>query len=366
MLAIVFYSVGASYLEGSYGASYSNLPSAFKAGGVGVLITQPLYAFIHNPVQALGSNIAMYVAGYKEYLIYAFLLAILGFGLTLLVDPLIALLFGLTWLGGVFVLGLAEFLLPLTNYFGYVIGPAVSAAILGILIARKKKTYLSKAIEGLGLDFDNTIKFAAIALPILLSIVGPAIYLLVASPDTQYHSISASNINQILLFESNSSQRAAYSQLYSALAQVPQNASVLAQYFVTAHLADRRYLDTFVVGNYSYQPQSFQPHYVLVDFNRNISSSMCLLDNCTRLNDTVDSANYSVYFSNGTAVPLQKDGLALLLEPGVDQGTEFVSYDLWQLAATHIRWSLCRPPFPVLDHKSGCGHVFHGSPSREL
>lgn len=295
IIAIALYAVATHSLHSSYSTSYSSLPPAIGIYGAQNQVGPALSGLLHNPGQTIANDFNLYAGPYKIYLVYAMLLIIFGFGLMLLADPLIALVFGLSWLGGVFIIGNPSFLLPLSEYFGVIVCPAVSAAIIGLIISKRKETYLSNAIKGLGLDFDRTVKIAAIVLPVLFSIVGPAAYLFAYSPQTQYHSFSASDINQIVFLESNASQKTAYAQLNSAIAQIPTNASVMTQYYDIAHVSERRYVEP-VSTDY------FQPEYILVDFNNNISSNMCLFDNCTRLSGLVNSDNYSIYFRNGTAI----------------------------------------------------------------
>jgi uncharacterized membrane protein len=296
--AMLFYSLATSALESGYSSSYSNLPPVLKiSNGAQKTIGPSISGFLGNPIKTLESNLALYISSYMAYFVYAILLVILGFGLGLLVDWPVAIIFATSWLGGLFVIGYPAFLEPLSEYFGYVIGPSVSAAILGLLIYRKKETYLSKIIRSLKLNAARTMEISVIALPVFLSIVGPAVYFFAFSVLTQYHSVSAGNLGQILFFASNSSQTVAYAQLDSAIAQIPQNSSLMVQYFVNAHVSNRQYVEN--IENLSYYPR---PQYVLLDFNRNLSSNMCLFENCTSLNNFVDSGNYSLYFSNGTAL----------------------------------------------------------------
>ncbi len=298
VISVVLYSAATSSLESSYGTAYPNLPPTLRvSAGAQNMVGPEISQFASNPIGKFISNMEIFAMGYRAYLVYAILLVAFGFGLALFFDPVVALICSLPWLSGIFILGDPNFVLPLSEYFGYIIGPASAAAILGIMIYKKRDTWFGGFVRGLHLDLDKVVKVTALGLPILFSIVAPAIYLFAFSAVNQYHSVDAGNIGQILFFASNSSQSSAYSQLNFMLAQIPSNASVIAQYYDTAHIANRQYLES-TGWNYNYS----SPQYVLLDFNSNISNSMCIFDNCTKLYAFENSANYSVYLRNGTVV----------------------------------------------------------------
>lgn len=303
VLSLLFmgaYAEITNVLAQGYPASYPGLPPyLYVTNGAQVLIGPSLASLLHNPVGQLGGEIGLYLGSYKVELVYSILLIIFAFGLTALADPVPALVMLIPWLGGAFVVGLPAFVFPTSQYFGYVIGPAFGMAIIGLLIVLSKKSWLYKVLAQIRENPGSTIKIAAIALPILFSIIGPAAYLLVSTPQSAYHSINTANLGQLLLFQSNASQKSAYAQLYSAIAQVPANASVLTNYFIIAHLSQRQYAEQLGNGGYFFNPQ-----YILVDENLNVSSNACNipLDNCTRLDSLLDSGNYSLIFENGTAM----------------------------------------------------------------
>lgn len=304
LIAIGLYSMATSSLAHGYAnGSYPGLPQLlYITNGAQSLIGPSLLTFIHNPIGQLGGQMAIYLAGYKTYLVYAVLLLIFGFGITLLADPLVALLVAIPWISGAFLIGNPAFLTPTSQYFGYVIGPIISASLLGLLMLQRKKGYLAKILGGL--NTSRNLAAAILVFAILFSVVGPAMYLLIYSPASAYHSIDTGNVGQLLTFHSNSSSNTAYAQLRSAIIKVPQNASLLTDYFVEAHLSERKYvevLDTAI---------TFQPDYILADPNLNISSNACNapLDNCTQLGKILSTGNYSVYFRNGTAVVYKRIG----------------------------------------------------------
>ncbi len=300
LVAMGLYSVATSALAQGYAGSYPGLPPyLYVTNGAQIQIGPSLLSFLHDPVGQLGTELGLYLSSYRVELFYAVLLVLFAFGITTLADPLVTLVLLVPWLGGAFIVGLPSFLFPTSQYFGYVVGPAIAASLIGLMIVSSKRGRLYRLLQRITQNPDRLVTAAAVALPILLSVIGPAAYLLVSTPQSAYHSISTGNVGQLLLFQSNSSESAAYAQLYSVLAQVPSNASVLTNYFVIAHLSERGSVENLGPGGYY-----FKPEYILADENLNISSNACnaALDNCTELDSILATGNYSTYFTNGTAV----------------------------------------------------------------
>jgi len=279
LIAIFLYSAAISALASGYESDYSALPQLLHViDNAQNRILPALSGLLSDPANKIGSVFGLYASGYRLNLVYALLLVTFGFGITLIEVPLVALVFSIPWLGGAFVIGDASFISPTTEYFGYILGSAVSATILGMLIARKRKTYLTRVLNALRLDVNKTIRTASIALPVLLSVIGPVVYLTVYSPSSTYHTINANNIARILLMAPNATEREAYAQLNWIIAQVPQNASVMTNYFIMPHVAEREHVAMFTTSQYT-----FTPEYLLVDFNMNISNS-CVIECCSRWN----------------------------------------------------------------------------------
>lgn len=300
LVAIGLYYAATSTLAQSYATAYPGLPpDLYVTNGAQSLIGPSLTSLLHNPIGQLGGELSLYLTSYKVELVYAVLLVVFAFGLTAIADPLVAVVLYIPWLAGAFVIGFPSFLFPTSQYFGYAVGPAFAASLIGLMIVWNKKGWVYNLLKQVKWNTEKVIMITAVVLPILFSIVGPAAYLLVSTPLSAYHSISTSNVGQLLLFQSNSSQSAAYAQLYSVLAQVPPNASVLTNYFIVAHLSERGQVENLGAGAYY-----FNPDYILADENLNISSNVCnaALDNCTELNSIISTGNYTTYFTNGTAV----------------------------------------------------------------
>lgn len=306
--SLLLYSLASSALVKGYGSgAYSSLPQIFyitKGAQAGIL--PALVGLFENPLQAITSAYNTYAHGFVTYFVYGFALVILGYGITMLFVPDVALVFALPWLAGVFLLpNNPSFVLPYNEYFSLVIGPVVCASILGALVLKERGLHgrASKAASPYG-RITRKVYIAAIVLPLLLSVAAPALYLFVISPYSAIHTLNLGNLNELLLFQTNASQRTAYSQLNFVIDKVPANASLITDSYVMPHVTDREYLDIPEALNGTLP---FIPEFILVDPNASISTDRCLIENCTEIQSLLGNNKYFVYAQNGTAILYERN-----------------------------------------------------------
>lgn len=313
VLSLIFYLLAYSALVKGYEiGAYQSLPH-------GLYITQStqaellpsLVSLVKNPLQSVRTAYDTYVHGFLSYFIYGIALVILGYGITLLFVPDVALAFALPWLAGVFLLtGDPSFVLPYDEYFSFVIGPVVCASILGALVLRQANARRNapKAAQGPYGSITKKVYLAAVILPLLFSIAAPALYLYVASPFSRLHIVTFANLDELLLFQVNASQQAAYSQLDSVIQKVPANASLITDPNIMPHVTQRKQLESFYNASTLIQPNPplnmslFTPDYMLVDRSSLISSRTCEIEDCSLLSQFLSSGQYAVYAQNGTAI----------------------------------------------------------------
>lgn len=297
IIATFFYSYVTSALANSYSTSYKNLYPIFSVtGGPQVNLGSSVAKFVKNPVSQLSTDINLYFPFYTPYLVYSSLLILFGFGISLFFSPEISLILILPWLAGVFVFQDPSFLLPFSEYFGFVIAPVISGAIIGIMASQEKGNHLSNLLMKMKIEKTRAIVYSLVIGAILLSLLSPLIYLYVISPSSQFHSVDLNGVKQLITMQSNQTQRIVYKQLNYVIDLVPENGSLLTEYFIMPHVINREYLD--------FSPNRLaNPEYVLIDFNKNISDNSCKIgfENCTAFTNIIDNGNYSLYAQNGTA-----------------------------------------------------------------
>ena len=232
ILALLLYQAATGILASSYAVSYAQLPEVFRVtiGAQNRIVGADLSRLAADPVTTLISTIKTYLTLFPAYLLYALLLVFFGFGISTLVDIRLLLIMALPWLGAVFILDETAFILPLTAYFGYVMGPILCASIMGLMIAINRASAKKDILRlpGLRVKSLKTLKLTAVIVPVLLSVCLPAMYLFVLTPFTSVHSVgSVSDLAQLLFFQTNSTQKADYEQIYSMISILPKNASVI-------------------------------------------------------------------------------------------------------------------------------------------
>jgi uncharacterized membrane protein len=277
-----------AYLQQSYTTSYSNLPVQFKVINTGV-------AQLGNTATALpshsGSMQSQSGTNMNMYVLYGVFAGILCFGALILFDPLITLIFSAPWLVGIFVLNDASFTTVWNQYFSYVLGGTIVAAMLGFILLQEKKGPFAKMLANHKGRYYNNFTFSFLKSSVLLI----TLFLAFTYPFFSY-SKNLNNFSQDFLLHVGPQQIALDSQLESMISLIPQNASLLTEYFITSHVADRRYLDFF-----AYENTFFKPEYVLVDMNLNISLN-AMGDVPYFKNFSANNPGYNLVAHNGTAM----------------------------------------------------------------
>jgi uncharacterized membrane protein len=288
--------LGAYYLiigsmVSSYKSTYTSLPPQLQA-----------YPYLQQQINgttsySLGGSDNRIVPGWlPAYVVYGLAVALLGFGLTALLDPVSLLIFASPWLAAGLLLKNYLFFYIFDQYFSYVLGGCIAAAILGWIALQNGKGMLPKALRALG--GDGRVKPAGgWAVTAMVAIV---IALLLLSPFFVL-SRSTNSLSQDFLFQVSPQQRIYYGQLDSMISLIPGNAPLLAQNFMMAHLFNREYFEQLEPG-----AGFFVPQYVLVDFNYNASGGAFLNDQQGVFNSLI-SSNYTLYASNSTAMLYKHD-----------------------------------------------------------
>lgn len=300
LVATVFYAYVNSALTQAYASGqYPGLNSFAYITGPQNSLGSSVIKFLHNPVSTIKSDISLY-SSYLFYAVYALLLVLFSFGIAVYFSPEITFFLLIPWLSGVLIFQDTAFLLPFSEYFSFVISPLVCASILGIMLSKEKYNFLSRILMKRKINVKVAIAYSMIIGSMLFSLFAPLVYLYAISPVSKFHSINTSELKQLLFFYSTPNQTEDYAHLYSLINMVPNNASLLTEYFIMAHMTNRRNLD-FVPNR---TLGEFVPEYILVDFNRNISNNVCNqgFENCTAFQDFYNNGNYTLYAKNGTAM----------------------------------------------------------------
>lgn len=301
--AQAFYHVVMAQLAQAYSTSqYAGLPGEqIASGGTGQFILPTLMQWISNPIAQASVTYNIYANGLQPYLIYALIMVLLGMGIALFALPDVTLIWILPWLAGVFVFAYPGFIVPESQYFTYVDGAVICASILGatLLLNKRGDIHFRRIIKRIvdEKEINKFLTFTTLGVSVLVSIAGPAAYLLIATPLSQYHLVNSSTFSELVLFQQTPAQKTAYAQLDWVINKIPKNASLIVNNYISPHVSNRKYLEDFQEHWYWEQPQ-----YMLIDMNKNISISICALDNCTMINDMINGGNYTLYIQNGTAM----------------------------------------------------------------
>jgi len=202
--------------------------------------------------------------------IYGLALVYIGFGIVAInYNKVTTLILTSQWLVVVFLLRDLDFALPSYQYYSFVIGGILVATILGYMIAKSKNK--------------NVNKLALSALILAITLQTP---------------------NMILSFISVTSPVRAtnYSQLHSIINQVPENAPVMAQFFVVPFLSNRQYVEG--VTNLSHY---FTPEYIVLDYDPNVSVWAPSAVQYYWVKTYMANSSYVLYARNGTAMLYKKD-----------------------------------------------------------
>lgn len=167
---------------------------------------------LNNPVSTnYNSSIAYYLGGTGASYLF------LGFGAASSLSVPVGVVFYLPWLFEVFVIHNLGFAFFGFQYYAYALGGSFIAAVLGFLIFSKNKKSICKKLRA-DVKAVEVFMFASIIVfAVVFSVVG----------------LSESDIS---LFTLQPHPNINYAQMSNALAAIPENASVMAQAPIAAHL----------------------------------------------------------------------------------------------------------------------------------
>ncbi len=280
--ALALFNLFFYVLTASYGTYNSAVPVLFRVQSYPLFPVFSASASGRISIQSFAANM-----GIANLIAYGLIVAFLGFGVGGLFSAIELVVFSLPWLMEVFF-GDMAFALMWFQYFSYVIGGVVAANILGVkeMLKREKRWGLRFA----PLRSKPMLVVSTLIVVAFITAVYPFFVLNNNVPD----------IWEAFIFQTPSSQMEAYSQLYTALALVPNNASLLTQYFVMPHVSDREYL---AVLSSSAVPSNFTPQYILVDFNQNISTNVFESNGLQFkiFQQYITGMPYRLVYTNGTA-----------------------------------------------------------------
>jgi len=268
----------------------TSLTSAYASGGYTVMPPfLKLVNFLAVQTTALGNIAAVqYNPGQLIFVfILGFVTLFLGFGVTTFRNVALTSILVLPWLLELVVLHNVVFGTLNNQYYAFVVGGAVVAAILGFMIvtAEKRKRVF-------GININQLLPFT-LSLSIMISVI----------------LLPLGFGNPLSFFPGYWQQTGNYSAIQNALMAIPSNSSVLTQPLLSAHLYNVLYLELppYYQVN-AYTPSGFgrlnittyynsRPQYVAIDSN--------LADfNITMSNSQFNvyefmGSNYTKYLSEG-------------------------------------------------------------------
>ncbi len=284
--ALLLYYEGFVYLENAYASGqYAGLPYILRAVN--------FYSMQTNRYQSLLSGkthvLEVFSQGLVAYVFFALLTVFLVLGFATFFDPLIAIVMSLPWLIEAFVLNNLTFVLIWYYYMVFGISGTLIAGIIGLMLMKERKGFLAKLIAKFKKDaYDSFVENLA-----YVTILGMVFFFVALSPIFVY-SKNVNNLTQDFLFQVSPQIRRLDNQLYSVMALVPRNSSLMTDYFILPHFADMRYLEPF-----NSSQVYFTPKYILFDFNLNISLNAYMFRQAAE--EYLQTHKYRLYARNGTA-----------------------------------------------------------------
>jgi uncharacterized membrane protein len=301
---LVYYELTSGYQAGYY----PGLPPLMGAGSYPLI---PIFGTPANSSVAFGKGLSLVSLQNNNSRIemgiglalLGLAIAFLGFGIGSLPELLLLVVFLAPWLVEIFVSRHFNFFSTYDHYYGMVIGATFAASLLGM-----QKWQGSKSILGIKVDwarFERIVVPLGLVLTIAIFVISivtlPMIFTLLTNSQSFFYST--------MLFSPTPAESIAVAQLNSAVAHVPQNASVLTQDFIMLHLLNREYDGVVFAPGQNF----FTPQYVLLDFNANITGTTTgsfsvneslpysnFMENIE--NNYTRNSNYTLYFQNGTAL----------------------------------------------------------------
>ncbi len=290
IFVVLFDAISASLSSAYASGAYASLPTYLK-------VSAPVSGQLSQAATNAGSIFSDMASFGYGYIIYGIIAAFLLFGMVVLFDPLITLILASPFIAETFLVQNLSFLLVWNQYYSFVTGCVFAGAVLGLIKAQKKQGVFAGFLVKTFKDYEKAIFYM-----IAGSLLAVTIILLALWP-TFVLSKNTNNISQDFFFQVSPQQHAYYGQLYSILALVPQNASLMVPFFVTPHVADREYLED---TGYTMEQWYFRPEYIVVDANLNVSLNA--YSGLQQLVNYTENNTYTLYAKNGSALLLKYSG----------------------------------------------------------
>lgn len=286
LLAIAAYAYSGASLSSSYAnGSYSGLPPTLHVINFAAKESTELFSI------GAGAGLQGFIP--PAYVLYALAVVFLGFGISALFVPEVALLFALPWLVESLIFGKINFLLVGYQYFSYTLGGAIISVFLAVWAIKAGSARFQTVSKYLfGKDQMYTVR---------RSIFFSCLVLLLLYPLFLVSSLVANPIPLFLLHTPPAQAKQA-AQLSSMILAIPSNSTVVAPLGALSHLAERAELFPTMGPAIGANELWFSPQYVLVESNQSVASSLRFNINETSLDNTIlSSGNYSLYAENGSA-----------------------------------------------------------------
>ncbi len=277
--------------------AYSNLLVSQYSTGYGSL---PLWAYVHQfdsgtidriapgllPVSPLASNAGAAVnVSYPldsltiSYMILFLIIGIFAFGIGALSDPFLTILLTAPSIGEVILLRDLVFGSTFFQYYSYVLGGSIIAAILGTVMINNGQGMLRGFIRSKA--GKNKLIGISVKSALFVSWALFLVFIMIREP-----------------FQTQPVQQC-YLQLDSVIAKIPQNASLATMDRITPHVADHPYLYVPGISWINLTNETPKPEYVLIDTSSCFSglyyNETYVLENYTAAND------YHIVAQNGSA-----------------------------------------------------------------
>lgn len=286
LFGLFYFGLDAYLLNAYQSAPYSSVPPIEK-----------VIPFLSVQINSLvNSTTVQSIPGHSLYLAYygpiGTAIEFLGFGITSLISPVLSMILLSPWLGELFIMGNVSFAFPESQYLGFFSGASVVAAIMGLLIIKERRTFLSRWIRYGSRRFELSYIFCTLLAAIIISAL----------------ILMGTNSVQSLLLDNAPAIN--YTQINSAIAAIPLNTSVMAQSDLSPHLYGHCSLELAPINRQwisTYTPTVFwfKPQYIILD--KKLSGYYLMVDN---------GAGFGVYnYAKGNYTEVyNKSGVYILKE----------------------------------------------------
>ncbi len=284
LLVFVIYNIISITLLGAYPTpAFAQLPPYLRVDApIGSAVSQ-----LASGGHALAAIPYLLV---NPYSLYGITVALLLFGIAVFFDPLLTLIMAAPYLYEAYVVQNHYFLVVFNQYYGFVIGCVFAGAVIGLMRAQKKQGILGRLISRRD-NGGRTLTY------LVMGSIGIVTVILLVLYPTFVVSKNTNNLTQDFLFQKGTVTQADSAQIDSMLALIPKNASLIAPFFVSSHVADREYFED---TGYTMVQWYFTPQYLLVDTNLNVSLNAYV--GVAQLVNFSKNNTYAYYGRNGSAI----------------------------------------------------------------